>query len=362
MIEEIKSLAQNIETLVKKQDEATELLKKHDEEITGIKKKNGKLPGTPMEQRDGQSVVNEMLVENFDRIGKITKGETLSFERKAGNITISNVSSSGSATNSNYTYANFGVATRPRRKVVIRDLVPVISSNTGTFVYFRQATPIGAGSFAFQAGQGTTKAALDKNLIQVIVNCDYLAGTARIAKQMLQDLPAMQSFLSADLLEDYRRAESAAFIPTLVASASAYSPGASVTVEMIIQSIADLLSKDFEPSAIVTTADVWAKVMNTKPQNYSLPGGGSAVHVDANGVITFLGIPLLVQNNMIPGQILIGDFTKAAIIQAEGLSMAFFDQDQDNVVRNLITARLEARVGFTVLRSDAFDIFTAGTT
>lgn len=361
MVEEIKSLAENIQLLVKKQDEATELLKKHDEEINGIKKKSGKLPGAGIQNKSAVDTLNETFAENFGEIKELKANQTLGYSVKAGNITISNVSSSGSATNSNYTYLP-NVVTRPKRKVVIRDLVPVLPSATGTFVYFRQATPIGTGSFSFQAGQGNVKAQVDKNLVQVIVNCDYLAGTARIAKQMLQDLPSMQAFLATDLVEDYRRAESAAFIPTLVSAATPYSPTATVTVEMIIQAIGDLLSKDWEPSGIVTDAATWTKVMNTKPQNYSLPGGGSSVNVDANGVITFLGIPLLIQNNMVPGQIIVGDFTKAAIIQAEGLSIGFFDQDQDNVVRNLITARVEARVAFTVLRADAFDIFTAGTT
>lgn len=332
-------------------------------DVDNLKKKQGRL-GTAgnTSVKSGVDVINDLIAENHQTIKSLKKDLPVSLEVKAGNITISNVSSSGSATNSNYSYANFGVATRPRRKVVIRDLVPVIPSATGTFVYYRQATPIGAGSFAFQAGQGNTKAALDKNLIQVIVNCDYLAGTARVAKQMLQDLPAMQAFLAADLLEDYRRSESDAFIPSLVSAANAYSPTATVTAEMIVQAIGNLMSKDHDATAIVTDAGTWSKVMNTKPQNYSLPGGGSAVQIDANGVITFLGIPVLVQNNMIAGNIIIGDFSKAAIIQAEGLSLAFFDQDQDNVARNLITVRLESRVAFTVLRSEAFNIFTAGTT
>lgn len=338
-------------------------LKEVAEAVDTMKKKQGKLtPGGGVANKAASEVINDLIAEHLNEIKTVTKNTPFRTEVKAGNITISNVSSSGSATNSNYTYANFGIAIRPRRKVVIRDLVPVINSSTGTFVYYRQATPIGAGSFSFQAGQGNVKSQLDKNLIQVIVNCDYLAGTARIAKQMLQDLPAMQSFLSADLLEDYRRSESDAFIPTLVAGSTAYSPAATVTVEQIIQAIGNLMGKDWDANGIVTDAGTWAKVMNTKPQNYSLPGGGSAVQVDANGVVTFLGIPLLVQNNMVAGNVIVGDFTKAAIIQAEGLSLGFFDQDNDNVARNLITARLEARVAFTVLRGDAFDIFTAGTT
>jgi HK97 family phage major capsid protein len=55
--------------------------------------------------------------------------------------------------------------------------------------------------------------------------------------------------------------------------------------------------------------------------------------------------------------VLIGDFSKAAIIQTEGLSVNFYEQDSDNVQRNLITAKVEARVALAVLRPDAFVFF-----
>jgi len=75
-----------------------------------------------------------------------------------------------------------------------------------------------------------------------------------------------------------------------------------------------------------------------------------------------VGSPVVVQNNTAVEQIIVGDFTRATIIQVEGLSVAFFDRDQDNVVRNLLTAKVPARVAFSDIRKDAFNVFTAGTT
>jgi hypothetical protein len=61
-------------------------------------------------------------------------------------------------------------------------------------------------------------------------------------------------------------------------------------------------------------------------------------------------------------RVLIGDWTKAAIIQTEGLNVNMYEQDSDNVQRNLITVKAEARVALAQLRLDAFSYFGAGTT
>jgi Phage capsid family len=129
-----------------------------------------------------------------------------------------------------------------------------------------------------------------------------------------------------------------------------------------VQAIADLQGRDYLPNAILTDSATWAKLINTKSSTvYGLPGG-SGVSIDPFGNILFLGLPVLIVNNISNGIVIVGDMTRCTIVQSEGLSIAFFEQDQDNVIRNLITARVEARVGFCVPRGDAFNSFGAGTT
>jgi HK97 family phage major capsid protein len=354
--QEIKKLKDDLE---KKSSD----IKNMAEYLDKIKKDGGGLRmGRPSEKTAGD-LINDGIQEHFESIKSLKKDKPVNFEIKAGNITISNVSSSGSAVNVPYSY-DTGFVQRPHRKITIRDLVPVINSTTGTYVWFGQPiTNFGSGSFGFQAGQGNIKAQVDKNLVQNIVNTDYLAGYARFSKQMLTDFSSLQSFLSADLVEDYRRAETGAFLPTLLAAATQFTPvpTTTVTAEKIVYAMADIASRDYTPTGIVCDAQSWGKLINTKPNSYGLPGG-SAVTVGADGTINFLGLPIMISNNMPTGTVLVGDFTRAAIIQSEGLSIGFFDQDQDNVIRNLITARVEARVAFAVLRGDGFDFFGAGTT
>jgi HK97 family phage major capsid protein len=80
--------------------------------------------------------------------------------------------------------------------------------------------------------------------------------------------------------------------------------------------------------------------------------------------VAIVGVPVFKTNasNIGNDRILLGDFTKAAIIQTEGLNVNMYEQDSDNVQRNLITVKAEARVALATLRTDAFTWMTAGTT
>jgi HK97 family phage major capsid protein len=226
----------------------------------------------------------------------------------------------------------------------------IIPVSTGSVSFPRGNTPVGEGSFGNQT-IGSAKAQIDYDFTETTVTVNTLAGFTRIAKQMLRDLPFMQGFLPNELREDYLRAESNSFINTLMAGTSAYTTTATVYAEKCIEWISAVYARDYTPTAIVTTAANWATFLSTKPADYSLPGG-NAVGINANGDVTVAGVPVVIANNMTTGKTFVGDFSRVKIIQANGLSVQFFEQDADNVTKNLVTVRAEADVALAVLRSD----------
>lgn len=251
-------------------------------------------------------------------------------------------------------------AIRMRRKAHIRDLVSVVPSSTGVWKFYRSNAPTGEGSFG-TTSPGDAKNQLDYDLTEVVVTTAYLAGYVRIAKEMIQDLPFLQSFVTEELIEDYLRAEDNKYFGQLYSAATGAAGTSSVTAEKIIQTIAALREADQDPNGIVVTNAVWAKLLNTKPNDYSIPGG---VTITADGNIAIAGIPVIptVESNIGTNRMLIGDWTKAKIIQTEGLSVNLYEQDADNVTKNLVTVRAEARTALAVLRAEAFTYTTAGTT
>lgn len=319
-------------------------------EVKELKAKAGRFKGMHDQEKKAVTYLAEAFEEHFEQIKKVTKQSPFMLEMKAA----SNMTSASNLTGNPLATYDLTPAVRGRRKVNMRDLVPVIPSATGIWKFYRENTPVGQGSLSQQTTHGAAKTQIDYALTEVTVTADYLAAFVRFAKQMAQDLPFLQNFIANELVEDYKRSETSTFLPVLISAATSGVTaigGDTVMAEQIIDMIAALMALDYDPSAIITDATNWATVLKTKPQNYSIPGG---ITISPDGTIVFAGIPLIAQNNMAAGKTLIGDFSKAAIIQTEGMSVNFFEQDSDNVQRNLITARVEARVGFGILRPDAF--------
>lgn len=330
-------------------------------QVEDLKAQRGRFKGRDAAPESAVSTIQKKMEKDFAKIMAIKKQSphVLDFEKEELK-TVTNMTTSTNLTGNAVAQYDLQPAVRPRRKVNLRDLVPVINSSTGIWKFYRQNIPVGDGSVDWQHTQGAVKAQLDYNLTEVTVSADYLAGFVRFAKQMAADLPFLQSFVANELIEDYKRTESGQFIPQIAGSAAGSNTSSStVTVEKWIDWIASLMGQDYDPNIILTSPTGWAKVLKTKPDNYSIPGG---VEIDANGFVRIVGIPIIVQNNVTTGQTIIGDFSRAAIIQQEGMSVNFYEQDSDNVQRNLITAKVEARVALAILRLDAFTYGTDGTT
>lgn len=317
--------------------------------VIEMEKKAGRQKGMEKLEKKAAEIIAEAFEEHYEQIKGVNKNSSPVFEVKAAG----NMTAAANLTGNVVATYDLNPAVRGRRKVNFRDLVPVINSATGTWKFYRENVPVGQGSLAMQTTHGASKSQIDYALTEVTVVADYLAGYVRFAKQMAQDLPFLQNFIANELVEDYKRAESGQFLPALCAAAAGSTNvgGDTVLAEQYIDYIANLMANDYNPSAIITTATNWGTILKTKPQNYSIPGG---VQIAPDGTVLFVGIPLLAQNNMAAGKTLVGDFSKAALIQTEGLSVNFYEQDQDNVIKNLITAKVEARVGLAILRPDAF--------
>lgn len=335
-------------------------VKQMQDELTEFKASKGrKYSGDGEDVESTRKLLKDAFADNFEHIKAQANEPQASHKFKVK--AVGNMTASGHLTGSvQATYAS-QPALRGRRKLHIRDLLNVIPSATGLWKFYRQNIPAGEGSFDFQTTHGALKEQLDYDFTEVTVTVDYLAGFVRIAKQMLQDLPFMQSFVSNELVEDYLRTEDNKFFGALYSAATGTAGTSTVTVEKIIQAIANLEDRDYDVNGIVATNQVWAKILITKPADYSIPGG---VTITPNGDVAITGVPIFKTNasNIGNDRILLGDFTKAAIIQTEGLNVNMYEQDSDNVQRNLITVKAEARVALATLRTDAFTWMTAGTT
>lgn len=307
-----------------------------------------KLQANPIGQKEEgyAEVMVKALTENFNEIKQVSKGRNASMEVKVvGDMTVTNNLTGSSV----FTYQP-GVAMVPAQIINFADLVPTVNSATGTYVIYRETG--GEGSIAVTA-PGVSKPQKDYDLTAVTFNASYIAGYTRYAKQMAQDLPFLTSFLPQALRRDYFKAENGIFYAALAAVATVSTTAKTIDVEQLIDDLGSLEAIDYAANGIVLNPKDWANIAITKPNDYSLPG----IVAFVNGKLTINGVPVYKASWIPVDKYLIGDWSYAKKIVTDGLAVEFFEQDADNVTKNLITARIESR---TVLGIDMPTAFILG--
>lgn len=236
----------------------------------------------------------------------------------------------------------------PSQKINFRDLIPTTQSPTGLYVTYRETGSEGA--IAVQT-EGSAKGQIDYDLTEVKVVSDYIAGFARFSKQMMAQLPFLQSSLQRMLLRDFYKKENAQFFSVASSAATgSTTTSASVDAEQLVDWIANQLNANFNASFALVNYSQWARLLKTKPSDYSVPGG---VIIDPAGNIRICGVPVIGASWVTDDKALIIDSDYLERVETESLRVEFSYEDADNFTKNLVTARVECFEDINVMRTDA---------
>lgn len=343
---EMKALADDLQAKNATQTETLEAMQKHLDilDLKSQEKKSSEVTAT-----FESDVVGE-IKSNFDNIKNVTKGKSASLELKA----VGTMTSAGNITPANAivnTYQS-GIAMIPGQVLNFSQLVPTVSSATGAYVVYRET--VGEGAIATQTLPNDIKSQIDFDTAPITYNATYLAGFAKYAKQMAQDLPFLTSWLPTALRREYFIAENARFHTALAAAATAVPAGTlGNEIERIIKVIALLETKNFSANGVVINPADWATIAITEKSTgagYGLPG----IVTITNGQLAVNGVNVYKANWIPANKYCVGDWSMAKKVVVDGLKIEFFEQDVDNVQRNVITARIEERNVLAFDRPDAF--------
>jgi HK97 family phage major capsid protein len=336
------------------------------DEIEKLEAKNNRAKMNQNETKSFNQLLAEGIEKNADNIGKIARGEqkstSFAMDAKSAGTMTEAVNLTGDIPRQ---YAN-QVYALPSRKVHVRSITPIGQLSTGLFTFPKETG--GEGNPAPQV-QGSSKSQVDFDITMSDAAAQYIAGFTRISRQMLDDVPAMTSFLQARLLEKYLVAEDYQLLsgdgtsPNLqgiLGVAAAYSGSSAVYVAQIIESCAQVAAANYNVTGILINPTDWAQIMLTQNTNspYSLPG---ATVVSPDGTLSIAGIPVYQSTAITAGTFLVGDWAMGAqIMQNQGINIQFSEFDADNFTKNLITVRVEARIAFPIYYPGAFVTGTFG--
>lgn len=332
------TVAQLNEDAAKKGEAISELKGKVDELIA----KNGKLKAEIKAEAIGEdrqkaikSAIMDMVGENFEAIKSL---KPFADEKQVGVMTLGN----NLTGTSQISYIDNPIM-RSFFNPHLYDVFRIIPTATGNVTFPRGNASVGEGSFGSQS-EGVAKAQVDYDVTMVNTSVPFVAGYAKVSRQMLQDLPFLQSYLSTSLTEDWNRAYNNSAMATITASATAGSTSQTDAAARVVDYVAQLNALGFgNANLVLTTHAVWASILNTKPSNaaYSVPGG---VTIGANGETRIVGVPVVPHSQIVAGKIYAMNTNAFATAQASGLALRSTEFDQDDFIKNLVTYRLEARV------------------
>ena len=266
----------------------------------------------------------------------IARGQKHKFQLKAvGNMTLG-------ANLTGDSVMNYGRnAILPAQKTNFRDLIPTSNSSTLVQAYYRETA--GEGGIAVQT-EGSAKGQIDFDFSEIKTVNKYVAGFVRFSKQMTMALPWMQSTLPRLLLREFyggASGENATFYGTVSGAATGSTTTAETDdVKQIIDYIANQRTAKFAASfGLVSHAQLARLNKLTYTNGYYSGSGGVLTNVD--GSMQISGMPVVPVDFVADDKILIVDRDYLERVEAQGLTIELFEQDSDNVQKNLITARIE---------------------
>ncbi len=294
--------------------------------------------------------VMDIVTENFDKI----KSETSFMQMKdaAAMTLINNLTGT-----SQLSYVQNPIM-RSFYNPHLYDVFRIIPTATGNVTFPRGNTPVGEGSFGVQT-EGQLKTQLDYDVTMVNTSVPFIAGYAKVSRQMLQDLPFLQAYLSQSLVEDWNRTVNTRFLNNIATNSTALSTSETITVSKMISALAQHGNLGLGmANLILTTWDAWSKVLLTKPGDFSVP---ASVAIDASGSVRINGVPVVPHSQVTGSRFYCMNTDAFAIAQASGFQVRSTDVDQDDFIRNLVTYRAEARIELLSFQPTAAVYGTTGT-
>ena len=345
-------VAQMNEDARKKGETLGELMAK----VEKLQADNGKLKNyNPAQQNWTNSdhmkaAVMEIVAENYDKI----KSESPFTSMKLGTMTLTD----NLTGTSQVSYVQNPIM-RSFYDPHLYDVFRIIPTATGNVTFPRGNTPVGEGSFGAQT-EGNDKAQVDYDVTMVNVSVPFIAGYVKVSRQMLQDLPFLQTYLSQSLIEDWNRAVNTRFLNTIATNATALSTSETKTVGKMVAAIAQHGALGLGmPNLILTTWAAWSTLLLTNASSdYSVP---ASVGIGADGTVRINGIPVVPHAQVSTSRFYLMNTNAFGIAQASGLQVRSTEFDQSDFIKNLVTYRAEARIELLSFQPTAAVYGTTGT-
>lgn len=364
--EQVKSAEGKLENLIAKHDEEVKNIgRSHEDTVNNIKsleanilamkerqdaheKEAGRLKGGNRVESFG-SVLKDALRANSERINKFKSDKSaFSFDVKAI------MTESANFVNEVVEPTRVpGIKYGPERAARVRNFLAQGTTSSNTVYYTRETAFTDATAIT---GEGAGKPQNDLTLSQLSAPVYKIASHFRVSEEALNDLDALSSHIALRGVEKYLNVEDTQLlygtgssqIEGLTVSSTdyamdAYTDADAQEYDVLIQAVRQLRDTNYNPTAAMVSIDRFVRMIQRKDSEgrYIMP---DPVIFGAQRP-TVLGIPIIATNAMADDDFLVADFPMmTTLFDREGVNVRFYEQDQDNAIKNLVTVVIEGRL------------------
>jgi HK97 family phage major capsid protein len=255
---------------------------------------------------------------------------------------------------------NPGIIRQPDRLMTIRDLLTVgrTTSNSIEFVqetgFTNAAAPVAEGA---QKPESSLEFTLQTTPVRTI------AHWIQASKQILQDVPALQSYIDTRLRFGLELVEEdqilsgdgtdqnlLGLIPQATPFDTARVKAGDTRIDIVRRAMTQVRIAEYRADAIVMHPSDWEEIELTKTSE------GAYVWANPRGLLgpTLWGLPVIDTTAVEEGEFLVGNFQMAAMIwDREEAVVDISTEDRDNFIKNMVTIRAEERLALEVSRPEA---------
>ncbi len=261
-----------------------------------------------------------------------------------------------------------GITPSPTRPLRVAELLAQGNTDAASVISMREASYTNA---AAAVGEGALKPESELVFTAVTDALRKIAHWIPISDEMMNDVPALQSYLDVRLglgvqieLDDQLVNGNPAAVPPEVSGfllrpglAAAVPKGAMSNVDAIATQIAAIeTAMGTRPDGIVMHPTNWLRIILSKNGEGLYYGGGPFAQP---GAPMLWGLPVAVTSAIAAGTALVGCFrTFAQLFRKGGVRVEASNAHSDYFVRNLIAIRAEIRAALVVYNEAAFGTVT----
>jgi HK97 family phage major capsid protein len=350
-------LTTNIKTLAEGSDKVSkEALTKADAlatKIAGIStsivEMEQKLADGVMKGTEKVSTLGNMVIQS-DAFKQYAAGNTSKFRIEANTI----IGQEGSpAENSDTLVAPqrlSGIIPGAFRALRVRDVLPQGTTSSNMVEYTRE---LAFTNNAAERNEGVAKP--ESSLTFELKNAPVrtIAHFLKVSKQVLEDAAALQSYIDTrlrygvELKYDSQLINGNGTAPAISGmldsgnyTAFTQGPFGETALDNINRAIYQVLAADYAATGIIMNPADWGAIERLKGDDDHYIIGNAQGNIGPR----LWGLPVVVTNNLAAGKFICGAFDIAyQVWNRSGTVVEMFEQDSDNVQKNLVTVRAEAR-------------------